>query len=375
MRLPANILKIALVFLFVQAKAQVYVSFLLDSNTSKLNNVFLAGNINNWQPADTGYLFKNGRLNVLVSKSKTVEYKLTKGSWAAVETEADGRDRSNRVFTAVNDTVINTEVKAFRVADKGYEKKHTASKNVVVMDTAFYIPQLKRFRTIRLYLPPNYATSNKKYKVLYMADGQNCFDEFTSFSGEWHIDEALDHLYDSCGKSLIVVAVDHGNELRLQEYSPYAFSMVSNAEGKAYAAFLAETLKPFIDTHYRTKPAGKSTFIAGSSMGGLISTYTIARYPEKFGNAGIFSPSFWVAPGMLQNDLQNQLPFLKNEKIFFYAGSSEDDSLIAQVTTIKNMLDKGGAETVFKVDAAGLHNEAFWSKWFALYLNYIFSNN
>ncbi len=62
---------------------------------------------------------------------------------------------------------------------------HTASRNVYIIDNSFYIPTLNRTRRIWIYLPEGYTTSKKKYPVLYMHDGQNLFDEATSFSGEW----------------------------------------------------------------------------------------------------------------------------------------------------------------------------------------------
>ncbi|MFT2588654.1 alpha/beta hydrolase-fold protein, partial [Escherichia coli] len=67
-------------------------------------------------------------------------------------------------------------------------------------------------------------------------------------------------------------------------------------EGAAYIDFIAKTLKPFIDAKYRTRKGPDYTYIAGSSMGGLISWYAMIKYPDIFGGAGIFSPSFWVSP-------------------------------------------------------------------------------
>ena len=57
------------------------------------------------------------------------------------------------------------------------------------------MPQLNRYRRIWAYLPPDYdSLPNKRYPVIYMHDGQNLFDEATSFAGEWRVDEALEEL-------------------------------------------------------------------------------------------------------------------------------------------------------------------------------------
>ncbi len=356
----------------LQLKAQVRVKFIVDSsNPKKEGSVFFAGNLNGWAPADTAYIFKQNELKLDVPSGKFIEFKLTKGDWSMVETDRDGKNIPNRVLKALKDTTVYLKVLGFRDPLIPFVKKHTASKNVSVLDTAFFIPGLNRTRTIRLYLPPGYYANNKRYPVLYLADGQNIFDEFTTNMDEWKVDETLDHFYDSCKKSMIVVAVDHGNELRLQEYQPYAFERVAIPEGKAYASFLANTLKPFIDSQFRTKSSGKFTHVAGSSMGALSSMYTIISYPKKFGNAGIFSPSFWTTKSIYE-DAKANLKSLKKHTVFFYAGGNESKSM-EQDTREMYLLLQGVRKIKSKIyiDREAQHNEAAWSKWFPVYLHFM----
>jgi predicted alpha/beta superfamily hydrolase len=117
-----------------------------------------------------------------------------------------------------------------------------------------------------------------------MHDGQNVFDEATSAYGEWGVDEALDTL-GTRYKEIMVVAIDNSGDKRINEYSPYDMEKYGKGEGDQYVDFLVQTLKPYIDKHYRTKKDEKNTFIAGSSMGGLISFYAILKYPKVFGGA------------------------------------------------------------------------------------------
>jgi alpha-glucosidase len=70
-------------------------------------------------------------------------------------------------------------------------------------------------------------------------------------------------------------------------------------EGKEYLEFIVQTLKPFIDSKYRTKKV-ESTSIAGSSLGGLISYYALIKYPTVFGSAGIFRHRFGYQTNVLQ---------------------------------------------------------------------------
>ncbi|MDQ3243141.1 MAG: alpha/beta hydrolase-fold protein [Gemmatimonadota bacterium] len=101
-------------------------------------------------------------------------------------------------------------------------KEHTARPTVSVLRDAFAIPQLGgRTRRIWIYLPTGYATGSRRYPVLYMHDGQNVFDNATSFAGEWGVDESLDSLAALGDRGIIVVAVDHGGSKRLDEYSPW----------------------------------------------------------------------------------------------------------------------------------------------------------
>src|SRR6267378_2162541 len=87
-----------------------------------------------------------------------------------------------------------------------------ATASVSIVSDSFAIPRLARTRRVWIYLPPGYATSTRRYPVLYMHDGQNVFDARTSFAGEWGVDETLDSLRALGGgdAGTIVVAVDHG---------------------------------------------------------------------------------------------------------------------------------------------------------------------
>src|SRR3712207_4115220 len=132
------------------------------------------------------------------------------------------------------------------------------------LDTAFAMPQLGRTRRVWIYLPPDYATSSKRYPVLYMHDGQNVFDAATSYAGEWGVDEALDSLHAAGDHGAIVVAVDNGHQQRMNEYSPWKHPQAGGGEGDGYVDFLALTLKPYVDARYRTRPDAASTGIMGS---------------------------------------------------------------------------------------------------------------
>ena len=144
----------------------------------------------------------------------------------------------------------------------------SSATNVVVLEHEFSIPELNRPRKLRVYLPPDYATSERRYPVLYMHDAQNLFDDATSYAGEWGVDETLNELFDKQGFALIVVGVDNGGEKRMNELSPWPNQDFGAAEGRQYMDFLVDDVKAYVDEHYRTLPDQEHTAIMGSSMGG-----------------------------------------------------------------------------------------------------------
>ena len=157
-----------------------------------------------------------------------------------------------------------------------------------------------------------------------MNDGQNLFDDATSFSGEWGVDEFLD---STKAKQCIVVAVDNGGSKRMNEYNPYDNERFGKGEGDLYADFLVKILKPFIDGNFRTLKKKENTFISGSSMGGLISLYALLKYPKVFGGAGIFSPAFWVSGTNIYEDIKAKGEKVK-AKIYFYGGKLEGETMV-----------------------------------------------
>ena len=241
----------------------------------------------------------------------------------------------------------------------------TAGENVHIVDTAFLIPQLNRTRRVWIYLPRDYSRSGERYPVLYMQDGQNVFDDLTSFAGEWSVDETLDSIGNHTSE-MIVVAVDHGGDKRVNEYCPYDMEKYGAGEGDRYVDFLVKTLKPFIDKTYRTEKGKKNTFIAGSSMGGLISMYALLKYPKMFGGAGVFSPAFWIGPKIF-DDIRAKGAKV-NSKIYFYCGAQEGETMQADTEKAFSEMRKfSRSRMVCVVRADGKHSESAWKDEFPLF--------
>lgn len=296
-------------------------------------------------------------------------FKATKGSWETVECGPNGGDVANRDISINHDTTIMINITGWKDDFPPQQKKHTASANVHIISESFNIPQLGRQRRVWIYLPPDYSRSKKKYPVIYMHDGQNLFDEYTSGYGEWGIDEIMDKLPDA--QQSIIVGIDHGGEYRITEYDPYD-SRYGKGRGADYVDFLVKNLKPYIDAHYRTRSDAKHTTIAGSSMGGLISMYAVLKYPRIFGNGGIFSPAFWIATQIYE--LAEQQPLPSATRFYFVCGDSESESMAADMQKMAGIIQaKGLAEkNITTVIMQGeRHNEKQWNKDYPAFYNWL----
>ena len=162
--------------------------------------------------------------------------------------------------------------------------------------TKFHSKFLPTDRDVLVYLPPGYEKEKRRrYPVLYLHDGQNLFDGATSFipGQEWRVDETAQALITSKAiEPLIIVGIYNTGKERVEEYTPSADPKVG---GKAdlYGRLIVEELKPFVDSHYRTKRDAAHTGLGGSSLGGLVTLYLGLRYQKVFGKLAVVSPSVW----------------------------------------------------------------------------------
>jgi alpha-glucosidase len=217
-------------------------------------------------------------------------------------------------------------------------------------------PQLQTTKKVWVYLPMNYEKSTQKYPVLYMHDAQNLFDTKTSYAGEWKVDETL----DSLRMNVIVIGIEHGNEKRLEELTPFKHEKHGGGNADAYLEFITATLKPYVDSKYRTKSSKKHTGIMGSSLGGLVSFYAVLKHPETIGKAGVFSPSFWYTEDIYS--LTENTKKIK-AKLYFLCGDSESEDMVSDFTKMTALVEKRickQSNLTQVIIKGGKHNEKLW---------------
>lgn len=221
-----------------------------------------------------------------------------------------------------------------------------------------FTSQYVEARNIDIWLPEGYNPA-LKYNVLYMHDGQMLFDSNTTWNHQtWNADDVAAKLIKTERvHGFIVVGVWNAGQSRHRNYFPQKpYDAMTKKQKKAvtrqlqkagrtkeafqpdsdnYLKFLVFELKPFIDKNYAVFTEKAQTFIAGSSMGGLISMYAICEYPEVFGGAacmsthwpGIFTVKNNPVPNAFYQYMEQHLPNPATHRIYFDYGDQTLDAL------------------------------------------------
>lgn len=236
------------------------------------------------------------------------------------------------------------------------------------------ITPFNRERTVRVYLPKSYQEdTTKKYPVLYMHDGQNLYkDEDAGYGMSWGISDYL----DESGMELIVVGIDCAEGYqRLDEYAPWKSKAMGEifseekqeigGEGKEYIDYIVHELKPLIDRTYRTNP--EETSMAGSSMGGLISTYAACVYPIIFKRVASVSSAYWFNQEEIE-ELIKISDLSKVERFYLDIGTEESTASIDHQKYVDSsqkvyeLLKDKIQHCRFDVVEGAVHNELAWRK-------------
>ncbi len=375
MRIFLSILGLFLTTFLLAQRAIVIYSF--PENTPSDATFYLGASANSWNPGDETWIFDPVDtvyiLSVPESAPLSFQGKVTRGDWGTVEATAAGNDIGNRTFNFAASDTLTIQIAGWIDGSSGGDD---LPPNLVILDDAFFMPQLSRSRRVRLLLPLNYDSTSFDYPVLYMHDGQNLFSASESFAGEWQVDEALASFEAEGYPGAIVVAIDNGGQYRIDEYTPWANPEYGGGEGSEYVDFIVNTLKPYVDEHYRTLADRDNTGILGSSLGGLISQYAGVKYPNTFSKVGVFSPSFWFTDDIYSfTEAQGHDA---SQRFYFLAGGQESASLETDINNMISTMEGVGFqldEINFKFVANGQHSEWFWAQEFPEAFEWLFISN
>ena len=351
-----------------------------------IDRLYIASSANAWDPqgtpavertpatADTPQSFRF-EIPYRLAKRPAFRFKFTRGSWETVEVETDGNYLQNRDLEddlVGNPASITLEVHNF--ADAITQRPSSVTGTLELFD--FESETLENTRTIRVWLPEGYHDNDDTaYPVLYMHDGQNCFDVNTAaFGMEWDIDGALTKLI-AAGKvpPMIVVGIDNAGAMRSWEYNAPELNF-QGRHGKAddYLAFLTKELMPEVQQRYRVKTGPEHTSLGGSSFGGNITVYALMHAPGVFGKALIESPAIRFAGPAYEKLITNhQGPWC--ERVFIAMGTKETgdparDPIYAEAATVlaDHMKATGvdPANITLVIEEGASHNEHAWARRF-----------
>ncbi len=376
--------------------------------------IHLASSLNNWNPGDDAWKLEAAKntdgtspantwearidLSKIPSDAESIEFKFARGNWDTVEVDADGGDVGNRsinvkLLRSRSGTVMTLEpIQGFadqrggrwpNMSPPGAPRKSTVVGTVDTFDFTSTI--LKNTRKVRVWTPPGYTdavNAGKHYPVLYMHDGQNCFDVVGSFAGyEWECDEAATALI-KLGQidPLIIVAMDNTGGTRAEEYNPpYTHYLDKQNRGDEYLKFVIDEVMPMIDSKYRTLKGPENTGIGGSSFGGNATLYAVMERPDIFGRAIVESAAVFLDNSAIVKKVRehDKWPI----RMFVAVGTAEtarsgDAKAFADLN--REMMDalraKGLGEDrlMTQVEEGAKHFESAWAKRFPTALKFVF---
>lgn len=360
-----------------------------------LPQLFIASTKNQWNPGATaaggrfadpdgsrGWIFE---VDAATARDAAFEFKFTRGAWDTVEVDDHGRDIGNR---RISNPDIATHAIEVRLTVQGFADQrgsrfpaapafaaHPVTITGDVDVFTFHSAALIADRTVRVWLPPNYAAGKAagvRYPVMYFCDGQNMFSRADNqFGVEWQADETADRLIRT-GEipALIMVGIDHSGINRAVDYNPPGTEFRGvNHHGDIYLKFLVDELMPEIARRYAVKTGADHTALGGSSFGGNFTLYAIMARPGVFSRALIESPAIWLADGALVKQAQHTKEW--PERVFMamgdaeYASTEKDDGLVNLARDLDAALSAAGLgpdRYRFVVEKGGRHHEDTWAR-------------
>ena len=308
--------------------------------------------------------------SLTIEHGLVLQYKATRGSWETVEKNAGGGESVNRQVIADADKRVTVMVEGWAVGEA--DRPEPSLTGDIRKHADFRSGILDNERTLIVYLPPGYEQDESvRYPVLYMHDGQNIFDASTSFAGhEWGVDEAAERLIQTGKIEPIIIVGMYNNSERMTEYTPRP----EDDQADAYARFVVEEVKPYIDRTYRTDPAREKTGIVGSSLGGLISLYMVWAHEDTFGLCGGVSPYLgWRDRWLIQQWRASDMAWSAEAKIWIDMGTREGQvrdtgvsDTVVNARTLAGVLGEAGSRPgeghIYLEVQDGEHNEQAWSQ-------------
>src|ERR1044071_1129388 len=355
----------------VAAQSVIHVTFILTSpDLPSDTSVYITGSVEQlgtWNPGkvkmdSTGDHTWTKEISLM--RPVSIEYKYTLGTWEREGADANGSPLANLVADVAQDKTVKDTV-LFWTTGKRQRVNHGQITGTVRYHRSLHGAGIQD-RDLVVWLPPGYdADKTQRYSVVYMHDGQNIFDPATSaFGVDWSIDETADDLILKKAIEPVIVVGIYNTSDRMKEYTP-------GEKGTAYMNFVVKTIKPFIDSTYRTKPDRKNTIVGGSSAGGIISFMLVWEHPDVCSKAICMSPAFqslspggWDYAGVVHSSTGKKDVFFYIDNGAIGLDSQLQPGIDSLLTALKSKGYEEGKDFVFLRDPTAKHSEADWARRF-----------
>lgn len=238
-------------------------------------------------------------------------------------------------------------------------------------------------KEVYIWTPKDYdAQSAEKYSTIYTMDGQSVLTINMEKTRKcWNVSEHVQSMMSVTDDKAIIVAINTGTMTRDEELIPDLGVPVTDTSdftphGNEFADFICDTIMPYIQENYNVYTDPLHNAVVGSSLGGLESFYASMEHPDKFGTAGVFSPSFWTYDEetwlkyLGSKDFTKTVPFL-----YVYAGSYSQDGGIYAEAMYNALLGKNYPKDkiVFSKYEPGEHEVPYWRNIFPEFLEAVFT--
>ena len=286
---------------------RVHFTFEIPADTPPGDALYLAGTFNNWNPADPSYVltrtadFATG--SWVFTNGLKLEYKITRGSWQAVEKASDGREIANHQATVAPRLELTHKVGTW--ADTDYRDDAFYDERIERVD--FFSQSLAMTRTFYVYVPPEVRSDpDLRVPSVYLVRGherewvnknedssrndQNVIDVYEELRATKAVEPMIMIFPGFTNKSGSV----HSAGVNMLQ--PELVKDSSIGTGK-FEDYFFNDLIPYVETHYQVLLGGAHRAIDGFSLGGFISVNLALLHPGEFASVGSYDGLFfWDDP-------------------------------------------------------------------------------
>jgi len=373
--------------------------------------IYLAGNVNGWNPADAAWKLapQSDMKWRLVVPKPTVEgrmaFKFTRGAWDLEELDDSLAAIENRTLLPIDASKLAPGEQPkieLTIRKFGDQRPETLAKRAIDPYRPLNVQGTVRrlqvrggaataagtVRDLLVWLPPGYDAPENAvvtYPVLYLHDGQNLFEKPPAAPGEWGVDEtAMALVTRGAMRPAIIVGIPHSGEGRLSEYLPVEAVEGVKPEGARHVAWLLEEVMPRVERAFRVKTGPESTGIGGSSLGAVISLYAATKHPDRFGL--LLAESLPLRTGRVEawDGFLNGVTAWPR-RVYLGMGGSETGADASQTERNKGYVDAvraldarlqsaglGADRRLLVIEPGATHTETAWAKRLPAALTFLF---